>query len=249
MIDFQDANPQWILQQPLIQGATQNGAVPLPTGKVLVFGGGTGRGALYQNSFHYQIFDPSTGSMTPVVQTTVPRQDHQTGLLLPDATVIAMGSNRTDVVPGDPLAVPPQPQTQAQRNAGVPVAQIYKPPYLFNGEQPVIEWAFDKISYGRSFTVKVSKGSGSIGSVAIIRQDPQSHTWGWGNRYVKLSFTQKGPNLLVRAPAAPGLAIPGYYMLFVLNDEGVPSVASLVHLDGGRGDHDGDHDHEVRGKR
>jgi hypothetical protein len=38
-------------------------------------------------------------------------------------------------------------------------------------------------------------------------------------------------NLIVAAPAAAGLAVPGFYMLFVVSEEGVPSVAKLVHLD------------------
>src|SRR5205807_1112920 len=44
MIDFQSAAPQWIRQANLIQPATQNNAVVLPTGQVLVFGGNVGRG-------------------------------------------------------------------------------------------------------------------------------------------------------------------------------------------------------------
>jgi hypothetical protein len=60
---------------------------------------------------------------------------------------------------------------------------------------------------------------------------PQTHKWDWGNRYVELAF-DRGENgrLTVVAPATPGLAVPGYYMLFVLNHAGVPSEAELVHF-------------------
>ena len=60
---------------------------------------------------------------------------------------------------------------------------------------------------------------------------PQTHKWDWGNRYVELAF-DKGENgrLTVVAPAVAGLALPGYYMLFVLSDAGVPSEAELVHF-------------------
>jgi hypothetical protein len=226
-IDFQASNPAWELQNPLIQPVSQNNAVPLPDGKVLIIGGNLGRPTCppppsWNNSFHYQVFDPQSGVVTPVVETTIPRHDHSTALLSPDATVIALGGNRTD------LANDPCPAGLA---AGVPVAQVYYPPYLFQGDRPVIEMVPDRISYERYFIVNVSKGSGTIGSVALIRQDPQTHFWGWGNRYVKLWFKQFGSFLVVRAPAVPGLAIPGYYMLFVLNDGGVPSTAKLVNLD------------------
>ena len=75
-------------------------------------------------------------------------------------------------------------------------------------------------------------GADAVGSVALIRIGPVTHNWDWGNRYVKLWFERRGAGLHVQAPAVPGLAVPGYYMLFVVSDEGVPSVAELVHLDG-----------------
>jgi Domain of unknown function (DUF1929) len=226
IIDYQASNPQWARQDNLIQEASQNNAVPLPTGKVLIFGGAVGRAecgeSVWNNSFHYQIFDPGEGSITPLVETTVPRHDHATGLLLPNATVIAMGGNRTDLA-NDPC--------HPGLDIGVPVAQLYKPPYFFSADRPVIEWAPRQIPYGGPFVVKVSGGSGKIGSVAIIRQDPQTHNWGWGNRYVKLWHKEiEGGWLIIQAPAVPGLAVPGYYMLFAISEEGVPSVANLVQL-------------------
>ena len=244
MIDFQSAAPQWLRQADLIQPVTQNNAVVLPTGQVLVFGGRGGRGGCFpptpwRNSFYFQMFDPELGTITPLVQTTVPRHDHSTVALLPDGTVITMGGNRTDLA-NDPC--------QAGLDTGVPVAQIYRPAYLFRGPRPSIDEAPDAISYRRRFAVEVTGGSGQIGSVAIIRMGPVTHYWDWGNRYVKLWFKQKdNGKVIVQAPAEPGLAVPGYYMLFVMSDEGVPSVAKLVHLGWGQdrdrnGEQDGDKD-------
>ena len=226
IIDYQASHPQWVRQDNLLQEASQNNAVPLPTGRVLIFGGAVGRAqcgeSVWDNSFHYQLFDPGDGSITPLVETTVPRHDHATGLLLPDATVIAMGGNRTDLA-NDPC--------HPGLDRGVPVAQLYKPPYLFSADRPVIEWAPQHISYRERFVVKASGGAGKIGSVAIIRQDPQTHNWGWGNRYVKLWHKEvDGGKLIIQAPAVPGLAVPGYYMLFAVSEDGVPSVAELVQL-------------------
>jgi hypothetical protein len=228
MIDYSEPTPTWRLQEPLILPASQNNAVPLPNGHVVVFGGVEGRGRCpasgpvpWGNTFHYQLFDPRTGTTKPMVRTTVPRHDHSTGLLLPDATVIAMGGNRTDLADN---ACPDG------LNAGVPVAQVYSPPYLSHGDRPAIRSVNNKISYRSSFTVRLARNSGKIGSVSMIRQDPQTHNWGWGRRYLKLSFKQDGNELVVSAPALPGLAVPGEYMLFVLSDEGVPSLAKLVNL-------------------
>ena len=45
----------------------------------------------------------------------------------------------------------------------------------------------------------------------------------------RISTTTGGIN--VTSPPSAAVAPPGYYMLFLLNDQGVPSVASWVRLD------------------
>jgi hypothetical protein len=68
----------------------------------------------------------------------------------------------------------------------------------------------------------------------LIRIVPVTHNWDWGNRYVKLWSKEKDHKdgeVRVQAPAAPGLAVPGYYMLFAVSDDGVPGEATFVHLD------------------
>jgi len=49
--------------------------------------------------------------------------------------------------------------------------------------------------------------------------------------------------LRVRAPKVPAQAVPGIYMLFVVDRNGVPSVGTRVDLKPEtRGRHEGDHD-------
>ena len=71
-------------------------------------------------------------------------------VLLPDASVLVMGSDRTELLPDNLV-----PGVEADRDTGVPVAQVYKPPYLFKGPRPIIKDAPDEIAYGSSFDVKV----------------------------------------------------------------------------------------------
>ena len=60
--------------------------------------------------------------------------------------------------------------------------------------------------------------------------------WGKGLAFeatakiLELAFTKSGNNLTVTAPANANLAPPGTYMLFVLNAQGVPSVAKMVKI-------------------
>ncbi len=244
MIDFEADPPQWEEQEPLIREAGQNNAVVLPNGKVVIVGGVTGRGDDWVNSFELQLFDPDAGTVETLLETQVARHDHSTVALLPDGSVAIMGGNATDL--GGAVE---------HLEAGIPVAQIYKPAYMFQGPRPVIRHAPHKIKYGRRFQVHLkshcNKGHGKghgkghaceeIGSVVITRIGPVTHNWDWGNRSVELWFKQKKGKLIVQAPARPGYAVPGHYMIFVVDTHGVPSEADIVHLDFGHGH--GQHDH------
>lgn len=230
MIDYQDQDPQWRRQEDLLLPVSDNYAAVLPDGNVLIVGGEVDGDAVDQGappySLHYQMFDPKSGEIGALGESSVPRLDHTTMVLLPDASVLVMGSDRTELLPEDLV-----PGVDTDRDTGVPVAQVYKPPYLFKGPRPVIEDAPDEIAYGSSFDVQVSGPSIRIGSVVLIRPSPQTHKWDWGNRHIELAFdTGENGRLTVVAPGAPGLAVPGYYMLFVLNHVGVPSEAELVHF-------------------
>ena len=47
-------------------------------------------------------------------------------------------------------------------------------------------------------------------------------------RYVPLVFSASAGSLSVTAPANANLAPPGYYMLFIVSTNGVPSIARFV---------------------
>ena len=86
----------------------------------------------------------------------------------------------------------------------MPVAQVYKPPYLFKGRRPVIEDAPEEIAYGEHLRPAGLRAR-RIGSVALVMPSPQTHKWDWGNRYVELAFDGgEDGRLTAVAPAAPG---------------------------------------------
>jgi hypothetical protein len=68
----------------------------------------------------------------------------------------------------------------------------------------------------------------------LLRSDHNTHSLTTGDRYVKLAFHPKGNAasgaLRVRAPKLPAQAIPGIYMLFVVDRDGVPSLGTQVRL-------------------
>jgi len=64
----------------------------------------------------------------------------------------------------------------------------------------------------------------------LMKLGTVTHSFNTNQRIVPLSFTAGSGTLSVQTPANANLAPPGHYMLFILNTNGVPSVASIVQL-------------------
>ena len=240
-IDFTEQSPQWRQVGNLIQPSTTSKAVVLPDGKVVIGNGLFPQGATFEErgGLRYQLFDPADGSTRTMAKTTVPRGLHGTATLLPDATVLFAGENREALVRPDDPSFPLGGFPVGDPDLGVPNGQIFRPPYLFNQDgslatRPVIKEAPDEIEFKTHFDIKVEGRSDEIASVAILRSDHNTHSLTTGDRYVKLAFDPKGNpskgELRIRTPQLPSQAIPGIYMLFVLNRQGVPSLAKRVDL-------------------
>jgi hypothetical protein len=234
MIDFAKPQPwKWELQRPLYQPASATKVVPLPDGTVLI-GGGSAPGATLEqrSSLHFQLFNPSDGTMLKLpVKTTVPKSSHGNLYLLPDATAMLTGDDATNsVAVGDRVAPFGDP------DLGVDTAQILKPAYLFNDDgteaaRPVITSAPEDIEYGDDFNVGVELAAGRrIRMVTLYHSGSSTHSNGANMRLVKLAFRGQGRDLRVVAPRLPVQALPGDYTLFVIDEKGVPSVAKHVRI-------------------
>jgi len=256
VIDFTDPNPSWDIVGSILQPLATTKTVLLPDGKVLIGQGVNrsadcnveGRPCTYEEKegLHFQMFDPVTASITKLARTTVSRGLHGTATLLPDASVFFAGENREALVRPDDPSFPLMTSyagllPAGDPDQGVPVGQLFFPPYLFKQDgsraaRPVIEMTPAEISYGGHFDIKVAGSPNQISSVVMLRSDHNTHSLTTGDRYVKLSFKQKGAvhkgEIRIRAPKLPAQAVPGIYMLFVLDQSGVPSMASRVYLIG-----------------
>jgi hypothetical protein len=113
-------------------------------------------------------------------------------------------------------------------------AEIFSPPYLFQADgtlapRPTIDAAPTSTSYGTS--IEISTGNpASIRKVALVRLGAVTHSNNMEQRYVPLSFTAGTTSLTAIAPANANVAPPGFYMLFIIDANGVPSVARMVSL-------------------
>ena len=253
-IDFADPNPRWKIVGSILQPLATTKAVLLPDGKVLIGQGVNrsprcnvnGRPCTFEEKegLHFQMFDPDTGSITKLARTTVSRGLHGTATLLPDGSVFFAGENREALVRPDDPSFPLLTSYAGllpfgDPDQGVPVGQLFFPPYLFQQDgsratRPVIMKSPEEISYGGHFDITVAGNPNQISSVVMLRSDHNTHSLTTGDRYVKLAFHQKGAahkaEIRIRAPKLPAQAVPGIYMLFVLDQSGVPSLANRVYL-------------------
>ena len=101
--------------------------------------------------------------------------------------------------------------------------------------RPVLRKAPNQIRYQHHFDLELSGRASDVGSVALLRSDHNTHSLTAGDRYVKLAFRVKDDDedrvrLRVTAPNLPGQAVPGVYMLFVVDTRGVPSLGHRVDI-------------------
>jgi hypothetical protein len=114
--------------------------------------------------------------------------------------------------------------------------EYFTPPYLYRKDgtgqlatRPVISAAPTTVGVNTSFTVSSAQAA-SIRKVALVGLADVTHGVDQGQRYVPLKFTTSGTTLTVTGPPNGGVAPPGYYMLFVVDAAGVPSVARMVQV-------------------
>ena len=186
----------------------------LPDGTVLTSGGmSTSDGVdLNRAVLPAEIWNPDTETWKTVASLSNGREYHSTALLLPDGRVLMAGGGQ---LPGSPAV--------NQNNA-----EIYSPPYLFKGTRPTITAApTTSVQYGSSFTV-TTPDAANIASVSLIRTPSVTHAFDQNQRFQWLNFTKGSGQLTVTAPASANVAPPGYYMLFIVNTNGVPSVSKFI---------------------
>ena len=117
------------------------------------------------------------------------------------------------------------PSGENQRNM-----EFYYPPYLCGSSRPKIASAPKNIHYDRVFTIGTPQAD-SIDKVVLIRPTAITHHTNSEQRYVLLDRGPSGTDQLqAAAPNNANLAPPGYYMLFIVNGDGTPSVAKFVRL-------------------
>ena len=210
--------PCWVPGPKMAQARVEMEATILPNGKILVDGGSAKDEDPSTASMKAEIYDPATNSFSSGGSNAFPRLYHNVQLLLPDGTVALAGGN---------------PEQGVFENH----IEIYQPSYLFKADgslatRPTIGANTPaSITYAGSFNVPTLDAS-SVASVVLMKAGSVTHSFDMDQRYVGLSFTASSGNLTVSEPPNSNIAPPGYYMLFLVNKAGTPSLASWVKVSG-----------------
>lgn len=207
-------------------------SVVLPDGTVFIAGG-----EIYGKPFNEaerdvqlvpEIYYPHNDTFVPMQPNNIIRVYHSLSMLLPDATVLNGGGGLC-----------------GNCTANHYDAQIFTPPYLFNSDgsraarpkTPVVTNTDSRVTLGHAINFQ---GDSTIHSVSLVRLGSVSHTVNTDQRRIPLDFicrsassssSEDRKNCEAMVPSDAGIALPGYYMLFVLNCDGVPSEAATVKVE------------------
>ncbi|MDT7714163.1 MAG: hypothetical protein QOH09_155 [Pseudonocardiales bacterium] len=225
VVDLTQPNPAYQLAMPLSLPRIHLNAVLLPDRTVFVSGGAiiheeTGVAPIPR--LQSEIYDPATDTWKPGAVASVVRMYHSVALLMPDGRVMTTSGKPPpygDLVPWQP----PQPNEEMQ-------IEIYSPPYMFVGGRPAIGHVADEWHYGEAIDIATAQ-PGNVLWAELIRSGVTTHAFDNSQRLVDLPINGRAQGVLtVHVPATPTLAPPGRYMLFLVDQNHVPSTATWIHL-------------------
>ena len=170
--------------------------------------------------YNAEQWNPASGTWRTLAAEQATRQYHSTALLLPDGGCCPPGGG----ICGDCDTV-----GYLAKNA-----QVFTPPYLYKADgsgssrrarrSPRRPAAVDLAS---NFQIDTPDAA-AIRKVALVRLGAVTHSVNMEQRYIPLSFTAGAGSLTATSPANVNIAPPGVYMLFVIDADGVPSVATMM---------------------
>jgi galactose oxidase len=209
---------------PMAYERAFSNSVVLPNGSVVVIGGQSIPEPFTDSAAVLvpEIWNPTSKSFSLLNPMQEPRTYHSTAILLPDGRVFVGGGGQCGTG-----------CLQNHLNA-----EILTPPYLLNADsslatRPVITAASTNATLGGTIAATTS---GAVSSFVLMRLSATTHTVNNDQRRIPLSIaatSTKGTSYaytLTMPSSDPGVVLPGYYMLFALNGNGVPSVSTTIQI-------------------
>ena len=164
-----------------------------------------------------EIYDPVANTWSEAATAQRMRLYHSTALLLPDATVLTLGGGANG------------PQLNLN-------AEVYYPGYLFKPDgtpasRPIIASAPMSIAPAQTIAISTPDPL-AITRVTLVKTGSVTHSFDMDQRFLELSFAVVGDELRANLPANIFETPPGYYMVFIFNEQGavLPSEAAMLRI-------------------
>jgi hypothetical protein len=219
---------KWSTSTPRAFGRTQDDTLILPNGNLFTVNGSYdirdyGNGPYNPNAdLKYRQTElrdaDGTWRLGPVQR--LPRGYHSNAVILPDGRIMVTGDELQQIANN--------PDITSGLNGTV---EIYEPPYLHQGARPVITSVpTGPVGYGATIRVSTSTPT-QVSRAVLVAPITSTHAVDTSQRHLDLTIASRAGNQLVlKTPPSAQAAPPGFYMLFLLDAKGVPSVAKWVQL-------------------
>lgn len=204
----------------------QHTLVSLPDARILAMGGGLyGPVAGGIERSQPEALDTENDSLgwtlltPPPIEQRVSRSYHSVAILLPDASVLFAGG---ELLQGTTWANQKKPQIFTPQ---------YGPNSNWKPDRPTIDNVQSEIRYGEPFSMQIHLATGkTLSKVRIISLPSVTHAYNENQQFLTLGFSGSDGNYTVNSPSDSFKATPGYYMLFAVDSDRVPSIAKIIKL-------------------
>jgi len=214
LIDISNTdNPKIIPLSKMHFGRSNADALILPDGNVLVHGGHSYTDEEFTNLIP-EMYDVNTNKWTKLSPGTMRRNYHSSSLLLPNGTILFSGGDVWN-------------------------AEIYYPPYLFEknkeskimfAKRPIIKTIKKSINDRKNVEI-VLDDTVNINKISLISTGAVTHAQASELKYLSLNFKKLSKNKIsVSIPEDKNVIQNGTYLIFALNNKGVPSIGKIVML-------------------
>jgi Domain of unknown function (DUF1929) len=209
--DLSAAEPRYRRAASLHHARMHLNGTLLPDRTVLANGGARVEEHRVEAALEAELYDPRTGRWTEAARSRVPRLYHSIALLTPDGRVITAGSN-------------PRPRDDELR------IEVFLPPYLFRGPRPRLELSRDRARHGARLAA-TSPDAARLREVSLVRPGAVTHAFNNDQRLLDVPFEVTGPERIrLQLPRSRTLAPGGWYMVFAVDTDGVPSTGQWLRL-------------------
>ncbi len=222
IIDINSATPERTHIAEMQYPRIFHNQVILPNGEVMVIGGNT-TGEKFSDRnlitgvstsiLTPEIWSPFTQTWRTVAPHSTPRNYHSVALLMTDGRIWSGGGGLCAC------------------SADHPDSAVFTPPYLFNADgtlatRPEIINAPSIVSYGQTIDVSATH---EVSRFTMVKMSSTTHAINSDMRFLNVQFTPAfDGHYSLTLHTNRNVMTPGYWMLFALNTQGVPSLAKVI---------------------